>query len=73
MSASDRFLIEAVGLSISFGPQNARTRVVDDVSFRIRRGEAYGLIGESGWGKSTILRALSGLNGDYEGGIVLGV
>lgn len=71
MSKPDRFLMEAVGLSISFGHQAARTRVVDDVSFRIRRGEAYGLIGESGCGKSTILRALSGLNSEYQGAIVL--
>ncbi|MBP2563409.1 peptide/nickel transport system ATP-binding protein [Neorhizobium galegae] len=66
-----RPLIEAVGLSISFGPKHARTRVVDDVSFRINEGEAYGLIGESGCGKSTILRALSGLNGDYDGALTL--
>lgn len=72
MSAPDRSLIEAIGLSISFGAQNMRTRVVNDVSFRIPKGEAYGLIGESGCGKSTILRALSGLNSDYEGALVLG-
>lgn len=64
-------LIEAIGLSISFGPQYARNRVVDDVSFRIGKGEAYGLIGESGCGKSTILRALSGLNVEYDGALTL--
>ncbi|RYE59874.1 MAG: ABC transporter ATP-binding protein, partial [Rhizobiaceae bacterium] len=37
-----RPLIEAIGLSISFGPHHARNRVVDDVSFRIAKGEAYG-------------------------------
>ncbi|WP_454854946.1 ABC transporter ATP-binding protein [Rhizobium binxianense] len=72
MNGTSRFLIEAIGLSISFGSQNAGVRVVDDVSFYIRKGEAYGLIGESGCGKSTILRALSGLNDDYEGALVLG-
>ncbi|MFB9948441.1 ABC transporter ATP-binding protein [Rhizobium puerariae] len=71
MSDVSRFLIEAVGLSVSFGSQTARTRVVDDVSFHIRKGEAYGLIGESGCGKSTILRALSGLNGEYDGAFLL--
>ncbi len=66
-----RPLIEAVGLSISFGPKHTRTRVVDDVSFRINKGETYGLIGESGCGKSTILRALSGLNSEYDGALTL--
>ncbi len=66
-----RPLIEAIGLSISFSPRYARNRVVDDVSFRIGKGEAYGLIGESGCGKSTILRALSGLNVEYDGALTL--
>jgi peptide/nickel transport system ATP-binding protein len=36
-------------------------RAVDDVSFRIARGETLGLVGESGCGKSTIARMLVGL------------
>ena len=33
-------------------------RAVDGVSFAIRRGQALGLVGESGCGKSTAARAL---------------
>jgi peptide/nickel transport system ATP-binding protein len=33
-------------------------RAVEDVSFRIAEGEAFGLVGESGCGKSTVARAL---------------
>ena len=34
---------------------------VDDVSFAIREGEVFGLVGESGAGKSTIARMIAGL------------
>jgi lipopolysaccharide transport system ATP-binding protein len=34
---------------------------LDDVSFEVRRGEAFGIIGSNGAGKSTILKLLSGI------------
>ena len=48
-------LVEARGLVKEYA---AGRRVVDDVSFSIRRGETLGLVGESGSGKSTIARML---------------
>ena len=48
-------LVEARGLVKEYG---AGRRVVDDVSFAIRRGETLGLVGESGSGKSTVARML---------------
>ncbi|MBN8874321.1 MAG: ABC transporter ATP-binding protein [Rhodospirillales bacterium] len=41
-------------LCINYGPSAHPLRAVRDVSFQIAPGEAYGLIGESGSGKSTI-------------------
>jgi peptide/nickel transport system ATP-binding protein len=39
-------------------PKTVTVRAVEDVSFRIHEGEAFGLVGESGCGKSTAARAL---------------
>ena len=43
------------------GRQRQRVRAVDGVSFSIRRGEIFGIVGESGCGKSATLAALIGL------------
>lgn len=53
--AMDDVLVEARRLVKQYG---AGARVVDDVSFTIRRGETLGLVGESGSGKSTVARML---------------
>ncbi|MCU1427627.1 MAG: transporter related protein [Actinomycetia bacterium] len=43
--------------------------VLDDVSFELRAGEFVALLGRSGTGKSTLLRALAGLDVEIEGHI----
>lgn len=53
--SSAEALVEARGLVKEY---SAGRRVVDDVSFAIRRGETLGLVGESGSGKSTVARML---------------
>ncbi|MDE2281680.1 MAG: ABC transporter ATP-binding protein [Actinomycetales bacterium] len=55
-SADD--VLSVSNLSISYRRRARAMRVVSDVSFSIRRGEAYGLVGESGCGKSTIAMAV---------------
>lgn len=44
---------------------------VKDVSFQVREGEAWGLIGSNGSGKSTMLKAISGIIKPYKGTISL--
>src|SRR5919201_3227498 len=42
-----------------------------NVSFEVRRGEALGIIGRNGAGKSTILKLLSGITAPTEGEITI--
>ncbi len=42
-----------------------------DVSFQVRKGEAWGLIGINGSGKSTMLKAISGIMKPYKGTITV--
>lgn len=44
---------------------------VKDVSFQVHAGEAWGLIGVNGSGKSTMLKAISGIIKPYKGSITV--
>ena len=70
---ADKAYLDVSGLSRHFdvsdpliarllaGGKRRRLTAVDDVSFRIAKGETYALVGESGSGKSTIARMIVGL------------
>ncbi len=49
--------LEAVGLEKRFGA----VRALAGLTFRVERGELYGLVGADGAGKTTAMRALTGL------------
>lgn len=61
-------MIEIRDLVVRFAPD--APPAVAGVSFKIEDGSAFGLVGESGCGKSTVLRAIAGLNPDYSGEIL---
>ena len=44
---------------------------VKDVSFQVREGEAWGLIGTNGSGKSTMLKTISGIMKPYQGKVTV--
>jgi len=46
--------LDVENLEITYRVRGVGLRVVRDVSFRVGRGESFGLVGESGCGKSTI-------------------
>jgi peptide/nickel transport system ATP-binding protein len=50
--------VRIAGLTVSYRRRARLRRVLHDVSLDIRPGEAYGLVGESGCGKTTVAMAL---------------
>ena len=59
-------LLELRGAGFAYGSR----RVLDDVSLRIDEGDSLGLVGESGAGKSTILRLMLGLTAPRDGQVL---
>jgi peptide/nickel transport system ATP-binding protein len=60
-------------VEISYRVRREQQRVVRDVSFHVARGESFGLVGESGCGKSTIALAIVrylARNGSVSGGTI---
>ena len=59
-------------LSKQYRVKDAALPVLEDVSLSIRSGEFVSIVGASGCGKSTLLRLVIGLEGDYQGDILIG-
>ncbi len=57
MATSDQLAINAQQLVRRFGTFTA----VDDVSFRVEKGEIFGFLGPNGSGKTTVIKMLTGL------------
>lgn len=66
-------LLKVKGLDISFGPKNKPIKVVSRLNFEIEEAEVFGLVGESGCGKSLTALSIMGIlpqNAFAEGEIV---
>lgn len=58
----NEILLDVQHLTHTFRPnRHAVVRALDDLSFSLRRGEIFGLVGESGCGKSTAARCIMGV------------
>jgi peptide/nickel transport system ATP-binding protein len=64
-------LVQVSGLSVRYGSGRFAARAVDGVDLTLRRGEIVALAGESGCGKTSLARALLGLQRPAAGSVSL--
>lgn len=62
-----RPVIEVTDFTMRFGA----TPVIDNLSFDVRRGETFGLLGANGCGKTTTIRALLGIHTPTAGSLLV--
>lgn len=66
--------LEVRDLSVSYTVANVKTHVLEKVSFCVEKGKSVGIVGESGCGKTTTMRAILNVlpsNGTIESGEIL--
>jgi peptide/nickel transport system ATP-binding protein len=56
----ERDLLSVRDVSVSYSTESGTAHVLDAVSLTLRRGEIMGLVGESGCGKTTLVRTILG-------------
>ncbi len=61
-------MVSVNNFSISFN----ETKILEDINFEVFPGEIVTLLGQSGCGKTTILRAIAGLQKEHDGSICIG-
>ncbi len=64
-------MIEVKNLVKDFKSEDGTFRALDDLSFKVNRGEIYGVIGLSGAGKSTLVRCINRLEEPSSGEILI--
>jgi len=67
-------VLEVKDLSVSYTVANVKTHILEDVSFAVSKGKSVGIVGESGCGKTTTMRAILNVlpsNGNVEKGEIL--
>lgn len=65
-------LLQIADINKAYIHNNARTQVLKDISFTIRRGDALAVIGPSGAGKTTLLNILGTLDKPSSGKVLYG-
>ncbi len=74
MGGEKMALLKVENLSTEYDTLEGTLKAVDDVSFEVKKGEALGVVGESGCGKSTVMKSILQLlprNGRISSGKIL--
>jgi peptide/nickel transport system ATP-binding protein len=72
--ASSEITLEIDSLDFTLNVEEGPVKLVNGVSFSLRRGETVGIVGESGSGKTMLVRALMGIapkSGEVTGRVLL--
>jgi phospholipid/cholesterol/gamma-HCH transport system ATP-binding protein len=67
MGADSQPIIEVKALTVGYGD----TVILKDVSFEVRTGEVFAILGGSGCGKSTLLKHMIGLRTPMQGSVLI--
>ncbi len=65
------YILKINNVSKTFHSKEKDVKAIKKVSLNVRKGEFISIIGPSGCGKTTLLRLIGGLDGEYEGSILL--
>lgn len=63
-------ILKVDNINLSYKNGEKDKKILEDISFDIKKGEIVSIIGPSGCGKSTLLGAIGGINNNYEGSII---
>lgn len=63
-------MVKAKDLSIYYMEGNKRDYVINNLSFEIYKGEILGLVGKSGFGKTTISKTILGIHKYFDGEVI---
>jgi NitT/TauT family transport system ATP-binding protein len=70
MKKDKETLLEIKELSKTFNDSKEKQRVINNISFSVKKNEFISIVGPSGCGKSTLLRLIAGFDNDYTGKIL---
>ncbi|MFG0216925.1 ABC transporter ATP-binding protein [Brevibacillus porteri] len=69
---NDPFVLESIEfVNVSFTYPETERPVLQNLSFKIKKGESLAIVGENGSGKTTLVKLLTLLYKDYEGQILI--
>lgn len=63
-------MVDVSDVALYYYEHHKKKYVIKDVNFSVYKGEILGIVGRSGRGKTTLCRAIAGLNKKYSGTIV---